>query len=576
MTQNETAPLIDLQGFGLGFATPDGFRQVLHDVSVSVRPGEMVGLVGESGSGKTVTAKFLLGILPGRTTRVVSGTAHLLGHDLRAANPRERENLKRHIAYVPQDPMAALNPSFTIGSQMIDFIIWDRCGRTLARYLIQRRSRKAVAQARDYAGHLLDMVNILDASRVLDCYPVQLSGGMRQRVLLALAMSSKPRLLIADEPTTALDVTVQKYTVELIQALVESEKLAGLYITHDLGVARWLCARSYVMLHGKVVETAPTRQLLDHPQDAYTQRLVAAIPRMRDHVPERVLSDATRERPALRVQGLVKTFGPKQAVNGVSFDVRAGETFAIVGESGSGKSTVAQMLTGLMRPTDGTIHVNIGGLHEAGLEDRALFRNKIQMVFQDPGSSLNPRQTVEQIVGLPLVLRGMTDRKTRLARVEQLLDDVALSKRVLTQTPRSLSGGQKQRVSIARALAMEPEILVLDEPTSALDVSVQAQILALLRDLRLRQGLTYLLISHDLGVVRSIADRIAVMYRGEIVEMGKTSDVLFNPTSDYTRALIAAVPALDTAEEEALSTARNALADGGCPLPAAAAEDSTP
>ena len=548
MNEQQAAPLIELTDFGLGFQTPDGFRQVLHDIDITVNPGEMVGLVGESGSGKTVTAKYVLGILPERTMRVISGSAQLLGQDLRAVTARQRNDLKRYIAYVPQDPMAALNPSFTVGSQMTDFITWDRCGRRLGSYLIQRRTRRKVAAALDHAGHLLDMVRINEVKRVLDSYPLQLSGGMRQRVLLALAMSGKPRLMVADEPTTALDVTVQKRTVELMQELVEREKLAGLYITHDLDVARWLCARSYVMLRGRVVETGKTRSLLDDPQHAYTQRLVAAIPRMHDDVPERAL--ATEDSPIMRVEGLVRNFGSKQAVKGVSFEVHKGETFAIVGESGSGKSTVAQMLTGLTELSGGTFKININGLKEAGPQDRPLFRDKIQMVFQDPGSSLNPRQTVEQIIGLPLILRGMRDRKLRLARIGELLDKVALPRRVLTQTPRSLSGGQKQRVSIARALATEPEILVLDEPTSALDVSVQARIIDLLRDLRERERLTYILISHDLGVVRSIADRIAVMYQGEIVEIGKTADVLFQPRSDYTRALIAAVPAVDAAEEE--------------------------
>ncbi len=547
MTDDPTGPLIQLRDFGLGFRTPDGFRQVLHDIDITVRPGEMVGLVGESGSGTTVTATDVLGILPPRTTQVVSGNASLLGQDLLTATPRQRMELKRYIAYVPQDPMAALNPSFTIGSQMVDFITWDRCGRRLPAYLIQRRSRAKRREALDHAARLLDMVNIHEVRRVLDSYPLQLSGGMRQRVLLALAMSGKPRLMVADEPTTALDVTVQKRTVELMQDLVEREKLAGLYITHDLGVARWLCARSYVMLRGRVIETNETRTLLDQPQHAYTQRLVAAIPRMHDEVPERPLPDGPR--PVLRVERLVRNFGTKQAVKSVSFEVRKGETFAIVGESGSGKSTVAQVLTGLLEPSAGTFHVNIGELHEAGPQDRALFRDKIQMVFQDPGSSLNPRKTVEQIIGLPLELRGMANRKARRARIEELLDKVALPRRTLAQTPRSLSGGQKQRVSIARALAMEPEILVLDEPTSALDVSVQARILELLRDLREKEGLTYILISHDLGVVRSIADRIAVMFHGDIVEMGKTADVLFQPQSDYTRTLLAAVPAVDAAEE---------------------------
>ncbi len=547
--------LLELKNFGLGFKTPDGFRQVLHDVDVTVNEGEMIGLVGESGSGKTVTAKYVLGILPERTTRVVSGSARLMGHDLLTAQPRERTRLKRHIAYVPQDPMAALNPAFTIATQMCDVIIWDRSEQSLRRYLWLRRSRRHVREARDLAAQLLEKVAIRDVNRVLDSYPVQLSGGMRQRVLLALAMSGKPQLLVADEPTTALDVTVQKRTVELIQELVEREKLSGLYITHDLGVARWLCNRSYVMLHGRVVETNETRALLDDPQHDYTRRLVAAIPRMHDDIPERVIDEADSRKPALSVIDLVKDYGEKRVVKNVSFSVSKGETYAIVGESGSGKSTIAQILCGLRPPTSGTYRVNIDGLHDADMRDRHLFSEKIQMVFQDPGSSLNPRQSVEQIIALPLRLRGMKDARKRRERVGELLDKVALPRIVMSQTPRSLSGGQKQRVSIARALAMEPSILVLDEPTSALDVSVQARILDLLRDLQKNEKLTYILITHDLGVVRAIADRVGVMYQGEFVEQGKTAEVLFNPRNAYTRELIAAVPAVDSDEELAREAA---------------------
>ena len=545
-----TRPVLRLKDFGLGFATPEGFLQVLHDVDIVVNEGEIVGLIGESGSGKTVTAKYVLGILPERGTRVTSGSAELMGRNLLTQSPRERNQIKRYIAYVPQDPMAALNPSFTIATQMCDVIIWNKSEQSLKRYLWLRRSRRLVAEARERAASLLDKVAIRDVRRVLDSYPVELSGGMRQRVLLALAMSGEPKLLVADEPTTALDVTVQKRIVDLIQELVEREKLSGLYITHDLGVARWLCQRSYVMLRGRVVESNDTRSLLDAPRHEYTRRLVAAVPRLHDDVPERVLDGTCGVGSAvvLKAENLTKTFGGKVAVKDVNFSVRKGETFAIVGESGSGKTTIAHLLCGLKRPTLGSFTVGFADRDAERTPTGRVAASKIQMVFQDPGSSLNPRQTVENIIGLPLQLRGLAGRQARRERVAELLEKVALPRRTMRQLPRSLSGGEKQRVSIARALATEPAILVLDEPTSALDVSVQARILDLLRDLQEREALTYVLISHDLGVVRSIADRVAVLYQGQIVEQGKTADILLNPQHEYTRELIAAVPAIDAGD----------------------------
>ncbi len=535
---------VELKNFSLGFDTLDGFRQVLHSVDITVNEGEMVGLVGESGSGKTVTAKYLLGVLQ-RNSRVTGGEARLFGQDLLTVSDRQRAALKSFIAYIPQDPMASLNPSFTIGSQMVDFILWGRSEQSLRRFARLKYSPSARRSARDQAMHLLDMVHIHDTARVMKSYPHQLSGGMRQRVLIAIAMSGRARLLVADEPTTALDATVQKRTIELIAELVEREKLAGLYITHDLGVARWLCSKSYVMLRGRVVESRPTVALLDEPQHEYTRALVDAIPRIHDSVEKR---QQRSDDPVISVKGLVRSFGSLKAVSGVNFDVDRGETFAIVGESGSGKTTLAQMITGQIEPTEGTISINLGEKKTAkrkGLKD-----DRIQMVFQDPGSSLNPRQTIEDIVGLPLKLRGMKDRKARRARVEELLDKVSVPRHFLSRKPRSLSGGQKQRVAIARALALEPDVLVLDEPTSALDVSVQARILEFLKNLREQEHLTYIIITHNLGVVRAIADRTVVMFKGEIVESGSTEDILFRPRSEWTRALIDAVPSVDSKEEE--------------------------
>jgi peptide/nickel transport system ATP-binding protein len=537
----QNRPLLELRDFRLGFAGPMGVKEVLHGIDIEVHPGEMVGLVGESGSGKTVTAKYVLGILPPEA-QVLGGEAHLLGENLQQVRPPARAGLKSRIAYVPQDPMGALNPSFTIGKQIGDYLTWDVSDRKLWNYLRQRRNRSLQKQLYERATELMEMVKIPDPARVLSSYPMQLSGGMRQRVLLALAMRGRPQFLVADEPTTALDVTVQKRIVELMQELVEQHNLAGLYITHDLGVARWLCNRSYVMYSGNVVENGPTGRILDAPEHGYTRRLVAAIPRLSDHVEAR---EQAPGKPRLRIGNITKRFSAKIAVNRVSFDVLPGETFAIVGESGSGKSTLANVICGMLDPSEGDMKVNLAGLSEASLADRNLYRDKIQMVWQDPSSALNPRQTIGQILELPLKLRGVKKTQDRRARILDLLEKVALPVDVLRRYPRSLSGGQKQRVCVARALAMEPEVLVLDEPTSALDVSVQARILDLLKTLRETEKLTYILITHDLGVVRAMADRVAVLYHGDLVELGRADDILTAPASDYTRALLAAVPTLE-------------------------------
>lgn len=532
--------LLSLRDFRLGFAGTAGVREVLHGVDLDVRPGELVGLVGESGSGKTVTAKYVLGILPANA-KVLGGEASLLGENLRTISDAGRAALKSAIAYVPQDPMGALNPSFAIGKQIADYLTWDVSERRLFTYLSKRRNRALQKQLLDRAAELLAMVKIPDPARVLASYPMQLSGGMRQRVLLALAMRNKPRFLVADEPTTALDVTVQKRIVELMQELVQEHDLSGLYITHDLGVARWLCKRSYVMYSGNVVEAGQTGSILDRPEHDYTRRLVAAIPCLSDHVPAREQAEG---KPRLRIENLTKRFKEKVAVNAVSFDVLPGETFAIVGESGSGKSTIANMICGMLKPSEGEMRVNLDGVEDATFAQRDLYRDRIQMVWQDPASALNPRQTIGEIIELPLKLRSMkaADRKRRM---HDLLEKVSLPRDVLARYPRSLSGGQKQRVCIARALAMEPQIIVLDEPTSALDVSVQARILDLLKALRETERLTYILITHDLGVVRAMADRVAVLYHGDLVELGKADDVLTHPASDYTRVLLAAVPKLE-------------------------------
>lgn len=527
--RSAVAPVLAVEGLSL--ATRAGL--LTENVSLSIAPGEMVGLVGESGSGKSITALAVLRLLP-EQIRIASGRILFAGHDLATAPMHEVRAVRGNsMGMVFQEPLASLNPVFTCGDEIMQPL---RLHRGLSR-----------SAARKRAVELLDLVGIADSDDAIDRYPHQMSGGQRQRVMIASAIACEPQLLIADEPTTALDVTVQAQVLALINRLRREMGLACLLITHDLGVVNAVCDRAYVMHAGRIVEEGPLPALFTAPSDDYTRELLSAS--LGGSVP-RVVSAATADAtPLLRVETLTRVYKGASdhkivAVDNVSLDVGRGEVLGIVGESGSGKTTLARMIMHLVEPTFG--RVLIEGEDFAALRGTALkaARRNIQMVFQDPYSSLNPRHKVRDIIAEPLVVHGAGDAAWIDARVKSLLEMVGLPTESGTRYPHEFSGGQRQRIAIARAIALEPKLIVADEPVSSLDVSIQAQIVRLLAELRARLGLSMIFISHDLGVVRHVSDRIAVMKNGVVVETGAAADVFERPQHAYTRALLAAIPKL--------------------------------
>ncbi|MFD2794835.1 dipeptide ABC transporter ATP-binding protein [Promicromonospora vindobonensis] len=549
-----------------GLRVAYGGREVVHGVDLDVRPGEVVALVGESGSGKSTTAHALIGLLPdgGRVTsgEVVLGTEPLTGL-LSGLQPNAWRRVRGvRVGLVPQDPGTALNPVERVGEQVAEALV------------VHGTPRRA---ARERAVKILRDVGLDRPAQRARQYPHQLSGGMRQRVLVGIAMACEPELVIADEPTSALDVTVQRRVLDLLADLTSRAGTAVLLITHDLAVAADRADRVVVLRDGVVVEEGPAGRVLGAPEHPYTRELVAAVPGQNtvpsasnapaaagtaasgtpatSGMPARSGTSATSRAAAeppvprpvvLAARGLVKEFrlGRRdrfRAVDDVSFTVPQGSAFALVGESGSGKSTTARLVLGLERPDAGTVELDgapVGG-------DRAT-RRRTQLVHQDPYSSLDPRFTVAAVVAEPLRAHRVGNRAERRDRAAQLLEDVSLSPDLARRRPAELSGGQRQRVAIARALAPDPDVLVLDEPTSALDVSVQARVLDLLARLRAERGLTYLFISHDLAVVRQVADHVGVLNAGRLVETGPVGQVFDRPAHPYTAELIAAIPGART------------------------------
>ncbi|MBB5783212.1 ABC transporter ATP-binding protein [Nonomuraea jabiensis] len=510
-------------------------------VDLVVGEGEIVAVVGESGSGKSTTAHAVLGLLPAGG-RISGGRVLFRGEDLTLAGHRRMRQIRgREIGLVPQDPMVSLNPVTRVGTQVAETL--------LVHGLAERR------QARERAVELLGEVGLPDAAACARRYPHELSGGMRQRVLIAVALAAGPRLLIADEPTSALDVTVQRQILDHLTTLTRRSGTAVLLVTHDLALAAERAGRVVVLHEGRSVESGTAARILRAPDHPYTRRLIANAPSLAPP-PPRPAAPAPDE-PLLSVEGVTKVFGaPGEAVvavDDVTLSVRRGETLALVGESGSGKSTLALMALCLLPPTRGRIVFDGDDVAAGGRGGLRRFRRRVQPVFQDPYSSLDPRRSVGDSVAEPLRAFGVDDRAGRRARVAELLDRVALPASVARRRPAELSGGQRQRVAIARALALGAELVVCDEPVSALDVTVQAQVLDLLTDLQAELGLSYLFISHDLAVVRQIADRVAVMRSGRIVESGPAADVLREPRHAYTRTLLDAVPvpAQPTIEEPA-------------------------
>ncbi len=512
-----------------------------------VNEGERVSLIGQSGSGKTVTMRTIIGTLQMPPGHVEQGSIYYADQSLLDLSPAERNQLKgTGISIVLQDPMLSFNPVLTIGRQMDDIV----------RYADLRQGQSRSKAARRV--HLLDTlhkVQLKDSTRVLESYPIMLSGGMRQRVLIGMALLNKPRLLIADEPGTALDVTTQDEILALLNQLVAKEGLSLLLITHNLGVVREMADRVYVMERGHIVETGTRDEIFDAPKHAYTQKLMAAVPPLYGDKVKTVTNDGGCE--TLHVENVSKEFqtrsgwlnrvtGHFRAVQDVKLSVKHGDIFGIAGESGSGKTTLAKMILGLTPTSAGSIQIDDHPVSE--LAGTKAFRKLIQIVYQNPGSSLNPRRTVADQLAVPLKFIGQSSAEIA-RRVPELLDLVDLPQFYASMYPHELSGGQKQRVAIARALSVNPRILVLDEPTSALDVLVQSTVIDLLNRLREEFDLTYIFISHDLSLMRNFCNRVAIMLRGQVVETGPVSDVFNAPRHPYTRALLSAIPVISPEEE---------------------------
>ncbi|MDR2998860.1 MAG: ABC transporter ATP-binding protein [Microbacterium sp.] len=557
IASNASTPVLEVRDLTVSFgaATP------VTGIGFAVSPGERIGLVGESGSGKSLTALSIMRLVEGAT---LGGSIRLEGRELLDLSARQMTRVRGgEIAMVYQDPMSSLNPVRTIGHQLVE--------------AIRLHDRVSKGVARERAVELLAEVGMPYPEERLAQYPHEFSGGMRQRVMIAMAMSSRPKVLIADEPTTALDVTTQSRIIDLLDRLADQHGTAVILITHDLGVAAGFCERIHVMRHGRIIEEAPVEQLYAHPEHPYTQALLGAVVDLTVDVnrpirtPAEVLERGTepvdepgtmsavdRARESgdvlLDVSDLRKVFSLGSgrrvtAVDDVSFRIRRGETFGLVGESGSGKSTVSKAVLALGGIDGGTVVFDGERPHEMNGEPLRRLRRRMQMVFQDPFAALNRRQTVAQIIEAPLLAHGIGTRAARAEKVREAMHRVRLDEEFATRLPRSMSGGQCQRVSIARSLVLEPEFLVLDESVSALDVSIQAQVLNLLRDLQAELGLTYLFISHDLAVIRYMSSTVAVMQQGRIVEMGPRDQLFADPQHEYTRGLMAAIPVADPVAE---------------------------
>ena len=544
-----TDQILDISGLNLSFTTYGQRTQVLHDVSLSVGKGERVALIGQSGSGKTVTMRAIIGTLPIPPAKIESGIIQFEGQDLLKMAKVKRNRLKgTGISIIMQDPLLSFNPVLTIGRQMDDIV----------RYANLRLGKKQNSKLRKTTIlDTLQKVRLPDGEQVFDSYPMMLSGGMRQRVLIAMALLNKPRLLIADEPGTALDVTTQKEILKLLNQLVKDENLSLLLITHNLGVVREISDRVYVMENGHIVETASRKEVFERPKHAYTKKLMASVLPLygervrnfennRQNDPKIEMKDVSKDF-SRRVGFFSKKYHVVKAVDNVNLQIENGDIFGIAGESGSGKTTLAKMLLALYSPTSGQIKID--GTPLSGFSDSREFRKLIQIVYQNPGSSLNPKRTVSQALAVPLKFCGFNNAEIK-SRTSELLEMVDLPKSYASMYPHELSGGQKQRVAIARALSVNPKILVLDEPTSALDVLIQNTVIDLLLRLRKELDLTYVFISHDLSLMRNFCNRVAIMFRGQICEQGETRDVFKDPQHAYTRALLSSIPVISEQEEQ--------------------------
>ncbi|MEE4109189.1 MAG: ABC transporter ATP-binding protein [Halieaceae bacterium] len=519
--------LLDVRDLAVSFVTRNGVHRAVDGISFSVESGKITAIIGESGSGKSVACYSMLGLVPMPPGRIDGGSAVFEGQDLLQLSEGELRRIRgRDIAMIFQDPMTCLNPYLRIGEQMIEPLVYHR------------GTGKAEAMAR--AVELLGEVGIRDPGTTINNYPHEFSGGMRQRVMIAMALINEPKLLIADEPTTALDVTIQAQILRLIADLQKKRDIGVIFISHDLAVVADIADDIAVMQTGRIVEAGDRAAIFDNAEHPYTRKLLAAIPSGNKQ-------NATRhDETLIRVEHLRTWFdvegGTVKAVDDVSFDIRRGEVLGLVGESGSGKSTIGRSLLRLLPITGGT--VTFDGIDVTALEGRALkdMRRRMQMIFQDPFASLNPRMTVFDTLAEPLLLHGIEDRRGVGDAVLRLMDDVGLARSAVRKYPHEFSGGQRQRIAIGRALATRPEFIVADEPVSALDVTIQAQILDLMEALSREYGLTMLFVSHDLAVVKHLADRIIVLYQGRIVEEGGAAELFLHPREAYTQQLLEAIP----------------------------------
>jgi len=528
--------LLEVNNLTTRFYTRDGVITAVDDVSFSVDRGEILGIVGESGSGKSVCCYSLLGLIPQPPGKIESGNAMFEGKDLLACGELELRDIRGDdIAMIFQDPMTSLNPFLTVGEQLIEPLIFHR-----------KYSR---AEARIRAKELLDEVGIRKVADRFDSYPHEFSGGMRQRVMIAMALINEPKLLIADEPTTALDVTIQAQILELIAELQQKRDIGVIFISHDLGVVANIADRVLVMKEGQVVETGTTEQLFTAPAEEYTRQLIDSIPS--GSKPNVINETEGRNTDAIiQVRDLNTWFKDRnsgkgkyiKAVNGVSFDIQHGEILGLVGESGSGKSTIGRSILKLVPVTSGEVIYQDQNLVNLPRAQMKPLRRQLQMIFQDPYASLNPRMTVYDALAEPMLYHDVANRKDIDLKVLQLMDDVGLARRYIRKYPHEFSGGQRQRIAIGRAIACKPEFIVADEPVSALDVTIQSQILDLLIELVKDRNLTMLFISHDLSVVRYLCDRTLVMQLGELVEQGDTEQMFTAAQMPYTQDLLGAIP----------------------------------
>lgn len=523
------------------FYTREGLTTAVDNVSFTLEAGQILGIVGESGSGKSVACYSLLGLIPSPPGKVVNGSALFNGEDLLTKTEAELRSVRgRKISMIFQDPMTSLNPHMRIGDQLIEA------------YRLHHKSTQK--QATEKAIQLLQEVGIKDADTRIRAYPHEFSGGMRQRAMIAMALITEPELLIADEPTTALDVTVQAQILQLIKSIQQKRHLSVIFISHDLAVVSQIADQLIVMKEGKVVESGATASVFTEQKHPYTKKLIAAIP----NKAKQIKFTATETSPLLTVNNLSTSFaqettswfGKKAArkvvVKDISFSIQQGEILGLVGESGSGKSTLGRSVIKLINADNGEINIDQHCIHTLQGDKLKQARKDFQMIFQDPYASLNPRLTVFDALAEPLLLHGIANKTNVVEKVNTLMDDVGLARKFVRKYPHEFSGGQRQRIAIARALAPQPKLIIADEPVSALDVTIQAQILELLLNLTQKHNLAMLFISHDLAVVRYLCDRVMVMHNGSLVEQGPTEDIYNQPAHPYTQKLISAIPTFMT------------------------------